>query len=73
MALEQFLVNFVNRTYQSFGNDQIERAGEFIAHKIRWRKAVIALDSLTRQAVAGRELKAEEMNLSLREFAESVA
>lgn len=31
LALEQFLVNFVNRTYSTFGNDQIDKAAQFIA------------------------------------------
>ena len=70
LALEQFLVNFVNRTYSNFGNDQIEKAAQFISEKVRWAKVIHKLDMQLRRILTGFEVEGELEDLTNAEFAE---
>ena len=70
LPLEQFLVNFVNRSYSTFGNDQIDRATLFIGEKVRWDRVIQKLDLEVRRVITGFEVEGELEGTSNAEFAE---
>lgn len=54
--------------YSRFGNDQIEKAAEFITPKVRWSRAIELLDMELRKRITGFDLEEKQGKLNNEEF-----